>query len=49
MREKVPSDVLKKLENQLWPRLNYMRDRLVNIHETRNEIIKLDKMSESLP
>ena len=32
MKSKVPSDVLSKLEDLLWPRLNYLRDRLLNLH-----------------
>ena len=49
MRTKVPPDVLTKLENAIWPRLNYMRDRLLELHETRTEIVGLDKMSSALP
>jgi len=44
----LPQDVLTKLEKMLWPRMNYMRDRLLDLHETRNEIIKLDKISSTL-
>ena len=29
--------------------MNYLRDRLLELHETRNEIVKMDRMSESLP
>lgn len=46
---KLPTEVLKNLENKLWPRLNYLRDRLLEIHETRSEIVKMDKISETLP
>ena len=36
LKAKVPPDVLKELEKLLWPRMNYLRDRLLDIHETRN-------------
>ena len=49
LQVKLPADVLSKLEGLLWPRMNYLRDRLLDIHETRNEIANLDKMSSSLP
>ena len=39
MKAKVPGDVLNKLEAAIWPRMNYMRDRLLEIHETRTEIV----------
>jgi hypothetical protein len=29
--------------------MNYLRDRLLTIHETRTEIIRLDKMAQALP
>ena len=29
--------------------MNYIRDRLLEIHETRHEIVKMDRMSETLP
>ena len=45
----MPADVLSKLEHLLWPRLNSLRDRLLNLHQTRNEITKLDKMHAALP
>lgn len=35
-KSKVPIDVLSKLEANLWPRLNYLRDRLLNLHQMRN-------------
>ena len=49
MKAKVPGDVLNKLEAAIWPRMNYMRDRLLEIHETRTEIVQMDKMSSTLP
>ena len=49
LRAKCPPDVLKQLEKLLWPRMNYLRDRLLDLHETRNEIVKMDRMSEFLP
>jgi len=49
LKSKVPTDVLSKLEDQLWPRLNYLRDRLLSLHMTRNEIVKLDKMQAAMP
>jgi len=49
LKEKLPPEVLKKMEVLLWPRMNYLRDRLVDIHETRNEIAKMDKVSATLP
>ena len=49
LKSKLPTDVLKKLEELLWPRMNYIRDRLLEIHETRHEIVKMDRMSETLP
>ena len=49
MKARVPADVLAKIEKLLWPRMNYMRDRLLEIHETRNEIISIDKLSASMP
>ena len=48
-KARLPMDVLTKMEKMLWPRMNYMRDRLLDLHETRNEIIKLDRISSSLP
>ena len=48
-KARLPMDVLTKMEKMLWPRMNYMRDRLLDLHETRNEIIKLDKISSTLP
>ena len=48
-RSRLPADVLTKLEQMLWPRMNYMRDRLLDLHETRTEIIKLDRISSTLP
>ena len=49
LKSKIPSDVLSKLEDMMWPRLNYLRDRLLNLHQTRSEIVKLDKMRAALP
>ena len=49
LQTKLPAEVLKNLEKKLWPRLNYLRDRLLEIHETRSEIVKMDKISETLP
>ena len=49
LNTKLPADVLRKLELRLWPRLNYIRDRLFDIHETRNQIVKLDNISSTLP
>jgi len=49
LRLKVPADVLAKLEDMLWPRMNYLRDRLLDLHKMRNEIVKLDKMQAALP
>ena len=48
-KARLPQDVFTKMEKMLWPRMNYMRDRLLDLHETRNEIIKLDKISSTLP
>ena len=45
MKSRIPSDVMHKLEKLLWPRMNYMRDRLLDLHEVRNEIISIDKLS----
>ena len=49
LKARLPEKVLKNLENLLWPRLNHMRDRLLEIHETRTEIVNLDKISKTLP
>lgn len=49
MKSKVPADVQNKLVKLLWPRMNYMRDRLLDLHEVRNEIIQIDKLSSSMP
>jgi hypothetical protein len=49
LKEKLPPEVQRKMEILLWPRMNYLRDRLLDIHETRNEIAKMDSDSASLP
>ena len=43
MRTKLPPDVLKKMERNLWPRMQYLKERLLEIHEARNYIASLDK------
>ena len=36
------------MEKSLWPRLNYLKERLLEIHDTRNHIASLDKNSSKL-
>ncbi len=44
-KQRIPADVQNLLEESLWQRMNYLRDRLLTIHETRTEIVRLDKMA----
>ena len=47
--DNVPSDVIKKIEDKLWEKMKYLRERLITIHDTKNEILKLDPTTEFLP
>ena len=40
--DNVPTDVVKKIEDKLWEKMKYLRDRLMQIHETKTEILKMD-------
>ena len=45
----VPLDVIKKIESKLWEKMQYLRERLLIIHDTKNEIMKLDPQTETMP
>ena len=47
--ENVPSDVISKIEEKLWDKMKYLRERLMSIHDTKSEILKLDPATISLP
>ena len=38
----VPHDVVKNIETKLWEKMQYLRERLLTIHDTKNQIMKLD-------
>ena len=44
--EAVPADVINKIEAKLWEKMRYLRDRLLTLHETKSEILKLDPQTE---
>ena len=47
--EAIPADVINKIEAKLWEKMRYLRDRLLTLHETKSEILKLDPQTESMP
>ena len=44
--EAIPADVINKIEAKLWEKMRYLRDRLLTLHETKSEILKLDSQTE---
>ena len=44
--EAIPADVINKIEAKLWEKMRYLRDRLLTLHETKSEILKLDPQTE---
>ena len=47
--ENVPAEVINKIENKLWEKMRYLRDRLLTIHETKTQILTLDPCSAQMP
>lgn len=48
LKAKLPSDVFVQMEKRLMPRLQSMRERLADLHDTRSEILRMDKKSNTL-